>query len=112
MPDARRLVFRTEAGGVRGALAMQAADGSGTAERLTDSARIERASFALADGSGIIFSDGAGPKLLRLDGERRVERLLELSQGGGDGALSPDERWMAYVALDVRHAIGFRESLP
>ena len=101
MPDARRLVFRTEAGGVRGALAVQAADGSGTAERLTDSARAERASFALADGSGIIFSDGAGPKLLRLDGEHRVERLLDLSQGGGDGALSPDERWMAYVALDA-----------
>jgi serine/threonine protein kinase/Tol biopolymer transport system component len=101
MPDARRLVFRTEAGGVRGALAMQAADGSGTVERLTDGARAERASFALADGSGIIFSDGAGPKLLRLDGARRVTRLLDLSQGGGDGALSPDERWMAYVALDA-----------
>lgn len=101
MPDARRLVFRTEAGGVRGALVMQAADGSGTVERLTDGARAERASFALADGSGIIFSDGAGPKLLRLDGARRVTRLLDLSQGGGDGALSPDERWMAYVALDA-----------
>ncbi len=101
MPDARRLVFRTEAGGVRGALAMQAADGSGTVERLTDGARAERASFALADGSGIIFSDGAGPKLLRLDGARRVTPLLDLSQGGGDGALSPDERWMTYVALEA-----------
>jgi serine/threonine-protein kinase len=101
MPDGRRLVFRTEAGGVRGALAMQAADGSGTAERLTDGARAERASFALADGSGIIFSDGAGPKLLRLDGERRIAPLLDLSQGGGDGALSHDGRWMAYVALDA-----------
>ena len=101
MPDAQRLVFRTEAGGVRGALAMQAADGSGTAERLSDGAGAERASFALADGSGIIFSDGAGPKLLRLDGERSVARLLDLSQGGGDAALSPDERWMAYVALDA-----------
>ena len=69
MPDGRRLVFKTEAGGVLGALAMQPADGSGTAERLTEGARIERASFALADGSGIIFSDGTGPKLLRLDRE-------------------------------------------
>ena len=101
MPDARRLVFKTEAGGVLGALAMQAADGSGTAERLTDGARIERASFALADGSGIIFSDGTGPKLLRLDRDRSVSSLLPLSgRGGGDSELSPDERWMAYVAID------------
>ncbi len=100
MPDGRRLVFKTEAGGVLGALAMQAADGSGTAERLTDGTRIERASFALADGSRILYSDGTGPKLLRLDGEPRVSSLLPLvGRGGGDAELSPDERWMAYVAL-------------
>lgn len=100
MPDGRRLVFKTEAGGVLGALAMQAADGSGTAERLTDGTRIERASFALADGSGILFSDGTGPKLLRLDRDRSVSPLLPLvGRGGGDSELSPDERWMAYVAI-------------
>jgi Tol biopolymer transport system component len=85
---------------VLGALAMQAADGSGTVERLTDGTRIERASFALADGSGIIFSDGTGPKLLRLDRDRPVSPLLPLIGRGGDSELSPDERWMAYVALD------------
>jgi serine/threonine-protein kinase len=99
MPDGRRLVFKTEAGGVLGALAMQNADGSGTAERLTEGTRAERASFALADGSGIIFSDGTGPKLLRLDRERPVSRLL-LLPAGGDAELSPDGRWMSYVALD------------
>ncbi len=101
MPDGRRLVFKTEAAGTPGALAMQAADGSGTMERLTDGARIDRASFALPDGSGVLFSDGAGPKLLRLEGERRVAQLLELSQGGGDSVLSPDGHWMAYVALEA-----------
>ena len=113
MPDGRRLVFKTEAGGVLGALAMQAADGSGTAERLTDGTRIERASFALADGSGIIFSDGTGPKLLRLDRDRSVSSVLPLSgRGGGDSELSPDERWMAYVAIGFRHAAGLRHSVP
>jgi dipeptidyl aminopeptidase/acylaminoacyl peptidase len=100
MPDGGRLVFKTEAGGVLGALAMQAADGSGAAERLTDGTLIERASFALADGSGIIFSDGTGPKLLRLDRNRSVSSLLPLIGHGGDGELSPDERWMAYVAVE------------
>jgi serine/threonine-protein kinase len=99
MPDGRRLVFRTEAGGVRGALAMQSADGSGHLERLTGGARAERVSFALADGSAIIFSDGAGPKLLRLTGDRHIDTLLSLSPGG-DAVLSPDERWMAYVTVD------------
>jgi len=100
MPDGRRLVLKTEAGGVLGALAMQNADGSGTAERLTEGTRIERASFALADGSGIIFADGTGPKLLRLVRERPVSRLLPLPEGG-NGVLSPNARWMAYVALDA-----------
>ncbi len=99
MPDGRRLVFKTEAGGVLGALAIQAADGSGTAERLTDGIRIQRASFALADGSGILFSDGTGPKLLRLDGERSVSSLPLVGRGVGDIELSPDGRWMAYVSI-------------
>jgi serine/threonine-protein kinase len=99
MPDGRRLVFKTEAGGVLGALAIQNADGSGTAELLTEGTRIERASFALADSSGIIFSDGSGPKLLRLDPQRPASRLL-LLPAGGDGVLSPDERWMAYIVID------------
>ncbi len=100
MPDGRRLVFKTETGGVLGSLAMQAADGSGALERITDGARIERASYALPDGTGILFSDGTGPSLLKLNGERRASRLLELPQGGGDAVLSPDGRRMAYVALD------------
>jgi Tol biopolymer transport system component len=99
MPDGRRLVFKTEAGGVLGALATQAADGSGTAERLTEGTLIERASSALTNGSGIIFSDGTGPKLLRLDRDRRSS-VTPLMGRGGDAALSPDERWMAYVAPD------------
>ena len=66
-----------------------------------DGARTARASFALADGSGIIFSDGTGPKLLRLDRDRTVSSLLTLvGRGAGDGELSPDERWMAYVVTD------------
>ena len=51
--------------------------------------------------SGIIFSDGTGPKLLRLDRDRTVSSLLTLvGRGVGDSELWPDERWMAYVVAD------------
>jgi serine/threonine-protein kinase len=100
MPDGRRLVFKTEAGGVLGAVAVQAADGSGTAERLTEGTLIERPSYALSDGSGIVFWNGTGPRLLRLARDGRRPSVTPLAGAGADGAVSPDEQWMASVALD------------
>jgi eukaryotic-like serine/threonine-protein kinase len=112
MPDGRRLVFKTEADGALGALAMQAADGSGSVERLLDSGRVLRPSATLADGSGVFFSDGSGPKLLRLDAGRSVSSLLDLPRGGGDGRLSPDGRWIAYTVLDTRTPYVFVSPFP
>ena len=92
-----------------GSLVMQAADGSGGPERLTDGERIQRASLVLADGSGILFSDGTGPRLLRLDAKDAASPLLRLAQGGGDAMISPDGRWMAYVAVDSGTPQSLRE---
>jgi serine/threonine-protein kinase len=37
---------------------------------------------------------------LRLDRDRSVSLLLPLRGGGGDSELSPDERWITYVAME------------
>ena len=100
-PDGKRLIFTSQTGGVLGALFWQAADGSGEAERLTDATLIQRASAMLPDGSGILFSEGGGVNLLRLDGPRRVETVIRTAQGGGSGVVSPDGKWLAYVERET-----------
>ena len=100
MPDGRRLIFSSQAGGALGSLFWQAADGSGGAEQLTQSQAIQRASAVLPDGSAIVFSDLTGLQMLALNGERRVRPLMRLPQGAGNGVVSPDGRWLAYVVRD------------
>ena len=112
MPDGRRLVFTSQSGGVLGSLFMQAADGTGVPERLSAGERIQRASQVLADGSGILFSDGTGPSLLRLDKDHRIEPLLRSTQGGGDAVMSPDGRWIAYVLVVSRTPQIFVSAFP
>jgi serine/threonine-protein kinase len=101
MPDGRRLVFTSQAGGVLGSLFWQAADGSGVAERLTEGALIQRASAVLRDGSAILFSEGAGMQMLTLRPERRLGPVMRSPQITSSGAVSPDGQWLAYVARNV-----------
>jgi eukaryotic-like serine/threonine-protein kinase len=96
MPDGRRLVFTSQAGGVLGSLFWQAADGSGVAERLTEGTLIQRASSVLPDGSAILFSDPSGLQMFALD-ERRIRTVMRSPQAGEQGAISPDGRSIAYV---------------
>jgi eukaryotic-like serine/threonine-protein kinase len=96
MPDGRRLVFTSQAGGVLGSLFWQAADGSGVAERLTQGTLVHRASAVLPDGSAILFSDPSGLQLFALP-ERRIRTVMRSPQTGQQGAISPDGRWIAYV---------------
>ena len=99
--DGRRLVFTSEAGGVMGTLFWQAADGSGQAERLGDGLRILRPSSVVADGSALLFSDPSmGVMAMRLDSARQVRPLVNMPGVVTDGVVSPDSRWLAYVARD------------
>jgi eukaryotic-like serine/threonine-protein kinase len=98
--DGSRLVFTSETGGVMGSLFWQRADGSGRPEPLSDGKLIQRATSALSDGSRLLFSEGAGLMSLSLDGRKQVKTLVRLSQGSGDGVVSPDGLWLAYVAID------------
>ena len=97
------------AGGVLGSLFWQRADGSGRAEALGDGKRIQRAWSVVADGSKVLFSEGAGLLSLSLDGRREVKTILGLVQsaGGvraspvGDCVVSHDGQWFAYVEFDL-----------
>jgi serine/threonine-protein kinase len=101
MPNGHRVIFSSQANGALGALFWQAADGTGSAEQLTQSRAIQRASAVLPDGSGILFSDLDGIQLLPLNAERKPRTLIRSPQTLRNGALSPDGRWIAYVGRDA-----------
>ena len=70
MPDGRRLLFSSQAGSVLGSLFWQAADGTGTAERLLiDSPNVQRPSSVVADGTRVLFMEGADLMMLTLDND-------------------------------------------
>jgi serine/threonine-protein kinase len=96
--DGQRLIFTSQAGGVLGSLFSQAADGTGAAERLTEGRFIQRPTAVLPDGRHLVFSESDALKLLALDQSRAVRTLVDRTPG--DGAVSPDGRWLAYAGVD------------
>ena len=111
-PDGRRLFFSSQAGGVLGSLFWQAADGTGAAERLTESRYIQRPSAVLADGSGVLFLETADILLLTLAGDRRVLPVVQTPRDEGNAEISPDGRWLAYDSNDSGPAQIFVRPFP
>ena len=101
MPDGHRLLFSSQAGSALGSLFWQAADGTGTAERLLiDSPNVQRPSSVVADGTHVLFMEGADLMLLTLGNDRRVQPVLQTAQIEQNGAISPDGRWLVYDSND------------
>jgi serine/threonine-protein kinase len=99
-PDSHRIVFGSQSGGSLN-LMLQAADGSGTAERLTTSVNNQWSSSVSSDGTQVVFSEltpamGHNLMLLALDATRRVTPLLQTPFDELSGAISPDRHWLAY----------------
>jgi Tol biopolymer transport system component len=98
--DGLRLIFSSHRGGDRN-LFWQAADGTGTVERLTDSPNNQNAVAVSPDGRRLIFTETA-PKTgedvmqLELDGSHRVAPLVQSPSIERNGMVSPDGRWLAY----------------
>ena len=97
-PDGARIAFRGAIGGVEG-LYWQAADGSGTAERLAEGPYFPTA--FTPDGTRLLFHQppATPPRnvgMVSLDGERRVELLLEQPYNEANAEISPDGHWLAY----------------
>jgi eukaryotic-like serine/threonine-protein kinase len=97
-PDGRRIVFGSGESGPPN-LFWKPADGSGTAERLTQSPSVQYPSAVSPDGMRVVFrEEGATQDLMTvaLTGERRVAPLVQSTFNELNGEISPDGRWLAY----------------
>jgi serine/threonine-protein kinase len=98
MPAGDRLVFGSNRAGTS-AVYVQAADGSGTAEQLTESSNDQLPTSVSPDGMRIVYDENSETFDLMsatLDGERRVIPLLQTPFDERYGMISPDGRWLAY----------------
>ena len=103
-PDGRRVVFNSTRGGSRGIgtgnVYWQASDGTGAAERLTDSPNSQMPNAVSPDGTKLVFRettpDGSDLMLLPLQGERRTQPLVQTPDTERNADISPNGRWLAY----------------
>jgi eukaryotic-like serine/threonine-protein kinase len=98
--DGRRIVFSSTRGGVPNVW-WQAADGTGTAERLTTSSNAQFVTGVTPDGSAVVFNEqtptmGRDLFSLALNGTHQTKALLQTKFDERNGIVSPDGRWLAY----------------
>jgi hypothetical protein len=79
----------------------QAADGAGPVDRLTESPNEQSPHAFSPDGKRLLIREdrpttGADLALLTLEGERRVETLVQTTFIERNPEISPDGRWVAY----------------
>jgi serine/threonine-protein kinase len=100
-PDGKRLFWmsgRSSVGGLD--IFAQAADGTGTADLLTQNAKAKAPTGITPSGSHLLFHERAGAQmdlmLLALDGARSVTPLVATPFRESAGEISPDGSWLAY----------------
>ena len=103
-PDGRRLLFGSDREGTRN-IFWQAADGTGTVERVTRSSNVQGPTGISPDGSRLIFTEttpatGDDVMQVELTRDRRVTALIRTRSVERNGIVSPDGRWLAYEADD------------
>ena len=99
-PDGRRIVFSSAGEGGSISLFWMPADGTGKPERLT-SGDLHYATGLSPDGTHVVFSQvtqtARGDVLtVSLEGDHRVQPLLQTPFDEQEGTISPDGRWIAY----------------
>jgi eukaryotic-like serine/threonine-protein kinase len=100
--DGRRVLFTSGQNG-RYNVFSTATDGSGEAERLTDSPHPQRATSFSPDGNVLLLNDlgdGTGVDILQMNVGRpeSVRPFLKTKSMEFEGTFSPDGRWVAYVS--------------
>lgn len=100
-PDGKRVAFTAERDGVE-SVYWQAADGSGSMERLSSGTTLQFPQAFSPDGSLLVFSS---PQTTPMDlgaialGATRTETMLLHSRASETNAeFSPDGRWLAYMS--------------
>jgi serine/threonine protein kinase/Tol biopolymer transport system component len=99
-PDGKRIVWSRTGQG----LLWQAADGSGTADRLTESGPdVNTPSTFSRDGAYLLFTDtssrGFDIKMLRLNDKHQTALLADPMTRTLNPEVSPDGRWLAYESI-------------
>ncbi len=95
-PDGQRIAFSSEQEGV-GNLFWQAADGTGSVERLSESAITQYPFSFSPDGTRLVFAESNNDlAVLALEGDRQTTPLVKTTFAERNGEISPDGRWLAY----------------
>jgi len=106
--DGRRIIFSSSPAGLEN-LFWQAADNTGTAERLTTSPDRQIPTAVAHDGARLILQQvvpttGSDLRTLRLDSKTgapaQLEPLLQTTFNELHGQVSPDGHWLAYQSND------------
>ena len=97
-PDGKRIVFSSSGEGM--GLFWMPADGTGKPERLTNG-DLQLATGLSPDGTHVVFYQITQPArsdllTMSLEGDHRVQPLLQTPFDEQEGTISPDGRWMAY----------------
>jgi serine/threonine-protein kinase len=103
-PDSRRIVFSSVQGGAAN-LFWQAADGTGTLERLMTADHQQNASSFSPDGASLLVRDVNGPTgddiaILSMSGKRQLAPLIQTSFAERNAEVSPDGHWVAYESAE------------
>jgi eukaryotic-like serine/threonine-protein kinase len=99
-PDGRRVIFTSNRSGAHN-LWWQAADGTGSAARLTTSNSAQFPTGITPDGATVVFNEttptmGNELRQLALNGTREVKPLLQTKFDEYNADVSPDGRWLTY----------------
>ncbi len=115
-PDGKRLVFQSTRDGPLN-LYWQAADGSGTAERLTTSEHVQSPKSVTPDGKQLIYADidpvtGTDIWMISLQGDRKPRLYLRTPFDDSCAQLSPDGHWLVYASNESGRSEVFVRPFP
>ena len=107
-PDGRRIIFSSSRSGWAN-LYWQTADGTGNAERLTESPNAQNPNAVIPDGSGLVFRELAPVTandllLIPLAPPRQPQPLLQTMLSERNAAISPDGHWIVFESTESRRA--------